>query len=147
MNNLIKTAQELLNWETYTEVAQALTRINPYDINGELTSHPSLYSYYASLRDVAKADYDRAVHAIAEFTALKKKEIAENPPKGKRLTDKYLESLVEVNPVYNTLCEEAIEKNKFYSLLKSLTSSLEHKKDCLVQMSANTRAETKLSSL
>ncbi len=147
MNDLIKTAAELLDWEVYTEVSQALTKINKHDIQGELTSHPSIYSYYASLRDKAKAEHDRANHAIHEYVALKKYEIAENPPAGKRLTDKYLESLVEKDAEYNRLCRSAISKGEFYNLLKSLTNSLEHKKDCLVQMSANSRAEIKLSSL
>ena len=146
MSNLIKTAKELLNWDTYIEVSQALTSIDERNIQGELTSHPSLYSYYSALRDKAKSDYDRANHKVTQYAAVKKKEISENPNGGKRLTDKYLDSLVEQDEDYNYLRQEAIKRSEFYTLLKSLTVSLEHKKDCLVQMSANTRAETKLSS-
>lgn len=147
MNNLLKTAKELLDWEVYTEVSQALTRIDFSNIQEELVKHPSIYSYYASLRDVAKSECDRASHSADEYAAKLRTSISSDPPKGKRLTDKYLTSLVEDDIEYNNLLKVIIEKQKFYNLLKTLTTSLEHKKDCLVQISANQRAETKISAI
>ena len=59
-------------------------------------------------------------------------------------TAKDLDDFVESTSEYAVYTEKVNEASFKYTLLKGLVSSLDHKKDMLVQLSSNRRAETNL---
>jgi len=62
----------------------------------------------------------------------------------KKVTDKNLEAIVSADPEIFALKQDYNNLTTRYSLLKSLVTALDHKKDMLIQLSSNQRAETKL---
>ena len=61
-----------------------------------------------------------------------------------KATDKYLEAYVISQPEYRELHEKVVTQNFKLNLITNLVQSLEQKKDMLVQLSANSRAETQI---
>ena len=62
----------------------------------------------------------------------------------KKLTAKDLDDIVESTSEYAVYTKSVTDASFQYTLLKGLVSALEHKKDMLVQLSSNRRAETNL---
>jgi len=136
-----------LNWENYIEISDAIVRFDKNNVEGELIEQASIYSYYQGLLTVAKREYDKSQLDLAQFVATSRKDEQETCLKtGRKVTEKSLEAFVISLPDYKEKTEYAIELSYKLSLLKGLVEALQHKKDMLVQISANTRAETKLYS-
>jgi len=62
----------------------------------------------------------------------------------KKITDKNLEAIVTADADISALKQDYNNLTTRYSLLKSLVTALDQKKDMLIQLSSNQRAETKL---
>jgi len=62
----------------------------------------------------------------------------------KKLTAKDLDDIVESTPDFTVYTKSVNDASFKYTLLKGLVSALDHKKDMLVQLSSNRRAETNL---
>lgn len=135
-------ALEDLTWENYVDIADAATQYDKHNIDDEMAKQASIYSYYQGLLSVSKKRLDDANLTLTKYTAQSRKE--QKASTAAKQTAKDLDDFVESSPefvVYTTGVNEASFK---YTLLKGLVSSLEHKKDMLVQLSSNRRAETNL---
>jgi hypothetical protein len=135
-------ALEDLTWENYVDIADAATKFDKHEIDSELAKQASVYSYYQGLLSVAKNKLDKANLELIKYTAQTRKE-----KKGSTLakqTAKDLDDFVESSAEFAVYTESVNECSFKYTLLKGLVSSLEHKKDMLVQLSSNRRAETNL---
>ena len=62
------------------------------------------------------------------------------------MTAKDLDDMVFVDAEYVQAVEKVTEANHRYLMVKGMVSTMEHKKDVLVQLSANGRTETRLYS-
>jgi hypothetical protein len=85
---------------------------------------------------------DKAGLKLVQFMAETRKEQKENA--SGKYTAKDLDDYVMAHPDYFLLVETANDAQFKYSLIKGLVQSLDQKKDMLVQLSANSRAETNL---
>jgi hypothetical protein len=135
-------ALEDLTWENYVDIADGITQFDKHEIDNEMTRQASVYSYYQGLLSLSKKALDDANLELTKYTAQTRKTQKESTTA--KQTAKDLDDFVESSPefaVYNGKVNEAHFK---YTLLKGLVSSLEHKKDMLVQLSSNRRAETNL---
>jgi len=135
-------ALEDLTWENYVDITNELTRCDRDEIDGEMARQASIYSYYQGLLSVAKKSLDEASLDLTKYCAQTRKERKEGS--SVKQTAKDLDDFVESSHefmVYNGKVNDAQFK---YTLLKGLVSSLEQKKDMLVQMSSQRRAETNL---
>ena len=135
-------ALEDLTWENYVDVADAVTQFDKHEIDTELARQASVYSYYQGLLSVAKNRLDQANLELTKFTAQIRKEKKSSTVA--KQTAKDLDDFVESNPDFAVYSEKANEASFKYTLLKGLVSALDHKKDMLVQLSSNRRAETNL---
>ena len=144
----MKKSQDLLNaledltWENYVDIADSITQYDKNNIDDEMTRQASIYSYYQGLLSIAKARLDDSNLDLTTYTAKTRKErkdscVAKQTSKD---LDDFVESSSEFS-LHNTKVNAAQFK---YTLLKGLVSSLEHKKDTLVQLSSNRRSETNL---
>jgi len=131
-----------LTWENYVDIADAITSYDKHNIDDEMTKQASIYSYYQGLLSVAKKSLDDSNLDLTKFMAQTRKE--KKSSTAAKQTAKDLDDFVESTPEYGVYNERVNECSFKYTLLKGLVSSLDHKKDMLVQLSSNRRAETNL---
>jgi|TARA_Y100000310_G_scaffold334388_1_gene414062 hypothetical protein len=140
--NLLEALEDL-TWENYVDVADAVTQFDKHEIDTELARQASVYSYYQGLLSVAKKSLDDANLELTKFTAQTRKDKKQHSfPK--KLTAKDLDDIVESTPEFTVYIKSVNDASFKYTLLKGLVSALDHKKDMLVQLSSNRRAETNL---
>ena len=133
---------EDLTWENYVDIADGITAYDKHAIDDEMTRQASIYSYYQGLLSIAKKALDDSNLDLTKFTAQTRKE--KKASSVAKQTAKDLDDFVESTPEYAVYTEKVNEASFKYTLLKGLVSSLDHKKDMLVQLSSNRRAETNL---
>lgn len=138
-------AYESMSWDTYIKLADGLVEINKDNLETELLRQSSNYAYLNGLASLAKKDLDVASSKLDQYIAITRK--SESMKRvGEKTTDKMLESLVTSQPEYQQLVEELTNRTYKYNLIRNLVQAIECKKDMLVQLSANTRAEINLSN-
>ena len=130
------------NWENYKEISDALTKVNQNQIETEMANQASVYSYYHGLMASAKHELDDLRSDVTTLSA--KLRAGHRSASSVKLTAQNLDDLVFSDEAYDTAQKELNEASFRYEVLKGLCRALEHKKDMLVQMSSNRRAETKL---
>jgi len=135
-------ALEDLTWENYVEIADRATQFDKHEIDNEMTRQASVYSYYQGLLSVAKKRLDDANLDLTKFSAVARKE--KKASSSVKLTAKDLDDFVMSESEFALYTKKVNDAQFKYTLLKGLVSSLEHKKDMLVQLSSNRRAETNL---
>ena len=132
-------ALEDLTWENYVDIADAATQFDKHDIDIEMAKQASKYSYFQGLLSVSKKRLDDANLELTKYTAQSRKD-----QKSSTTAKQTAKDLVESSDEFRVYTERVNEASFKYTLLKGLVSALEHKKDMLVQLSSNRRAETNL---
>jgi len=131
---------EEFNIDKYEELSVELAKINMHNIDDELCHHPTYYAYYNGILSRAKRvvkDHTIALEVMnAEYKA-GQREI-------KKQTVEALKDLAQSNPVIIEAEKELAKFEEIYDLVRSICMTLEHKKDMLVQLSANKRKEAGL---
>ena len=136
-----------LNWDLFVDISDSIIQINARDIDTELTKHASQFSYYSGLCDVAKRDVEEASLRVTQFSSETRKDYAiKCKAEGKKATAKDLDDYVFSNTTYLELSGILNEAMHKLNLLKSLVNAFIHKKDMLIQLSANGRAEKNIYS-
>ena len=92
----------------------------------------------AKLKETIKLDKDEADIMAARRLSLESV--------GTKVTQGSLNSYVLSVPELVNTRQKLVNADSRYTLAKSLINALDHQKDCLVQISANKRAEAKLFS-
>lgn len=134
------TNLESLTLEQYHDIVAELSAIDRNRIEDELEHFPAYFSYYYGLMVRSKKNVDQAIIALESYRSTLKNELRKA---GKRTVDALndeVNSIQEIQELNNT-----VSKNEeIYGLMKGICSTLDHKKDMLVQLSANKRQEIKL---
>lgn len=130
--------------EIYNDITVELSRIDPTRLDREICDHTAHYAHYHGLLYYCKRNLDVAKLSLDVWMAQEDREVRASS-EGKKLTAVQMEALIKCNPRYLELNEEVIRLEEVYNLVKGICLTLEHKKDMLVQLSANTRAETKIN--
>ena len=140
-NPKIKAANiDSMTLELYQETVEALSRIDRNHIEDELEHFPAYYSYYYGLMVRAKKNLDSANISLESYRSVLKTEIRKGGKKTVDALNDEVNAMNEVVDLYNL-----VSKNEeIYGLMKGICSTLDHKKDMLVQLSANKRQEIKL---
>ena len=140
--NLLEVLEDL-TWANYVDIADAVTKFDKHEIDNELTRQASVYSYYQGLLSICKKTLDDANLKLTTFIAETGKEKKQRSYP-KKLTAKDIDNFVESTSYFKEYSKEINEASFKYTLLKGLVGALEQKKDMLVQLSSNRRAETNL---
>tara|TARA_R110002012_G_scaffold60878_1_gene159456 strand:- start:322 stop:762 length:441 start_codon:yes stop_codon:yes gene_type:complete len=140
-NDLLEALEDL-TWENYVDIADGVTQFNKLEIDTEMARQASVYSYYQGLLSIAKKRLDDANLDLTKYTAQTRKE--KKASTVAKQTAKDLDDFVESTEEFVEYSKEVNNASFKYTLLKGLVSSLEHKKDMLVQLSSNRRAEANL---
>ncbi len=131
----------------YLNISKKYLQINDSDIESTLMNHSAIYSYFASLLSYAKRVRDeKSIELDKKESEVMEKRRAELQLNGEKATQGALNSYVLSVPELVQAKLELATADSRYSLAKSLINALDHQKDCLVQISANKRAEAKLFS-
>jgi predicted nucleotide-binding protein len=141
MNDLSELLENF-NWENYKEISDALTKVNQNQIELDMSNQASVYSYYHGLMASAKHELDDIRSDLTTLVA--KLRAGHRSASSTKLTAQNLDDLVFSDEAYDVAQKQLNEASFRYEVLKGLCRALEHKKDMLVQMSSNRRAETKL---
>ena len=106
---------------------------------------PSIYGYLACLLSEAKEKMDLAEVELEQQEAQLRKEIRETMKKqGAKITEKTLDAEVICSADYIQKRVDFIEATTKYNTMRNLLTTIEYKKDMVIQISANTRNEKKL---
>ena len=136
-----------LTWDLFVQISDSIIKINPNDIDGELITHASQFSYYSGLCDVAKRDVESISLQLTQYSSEIRREYAiKSKAEGKKATAKDLDDYVFSDATYVELSDSVNQATHKLSLLKSLVNSFVHKQDMLIQLSANGRAEKNIYS-
>ena len=131
-----------ITWELYFKLCDDILYIDKDLIEEELSKQPALYAYYAACMNRAKKELDEANASLEVISATVKNSLLNGP----KLSDKKLDIRVNTDESYQQANAKVIELTNKYSMFRSIVSALEHRKDCLIQLSSNNRAEMKLHS-
>jgi len=143
--NKIQTLLEVvedLTFENYVEIAEALTKFDRHEIDKEMNRQASVYSYYQGLLSVAKKRLDEANLELTRYIAKTSNEKQRSTPT--KISVKATMDFVESRDDFALYNQKVIDASEKYTMFKGLVSSLDQKKDMLVQLSSNRRAETNL---
>lgn len=130
-----------LDIQQYHEIVLELSKIDRERIEDELDVFPGVYGYYYGLLARANRLLDGSTLARDSFRSAKKNELRKQPGKH---TVESLNDQLNADLDAKQLDIEVADIQEIYSLVKGICSTLEHKKDMLVQLSANKRQEIKL---
>jgi hypothetical protein len=146
MNNEIKELYDTFTDE-YLTISKKYLQIHDSDIESTLMNHSAIYAYFAALLSYAKKVRDDVTIKLdkdeADIMAARRLKLESV---GTKVTQGSLNSYVLSVPELVTTRQKLVNADSRYTLAKSLINALDHQKDCLVQISANKRAEAKLFS-
>jgi len=146
MNNEIINLYGTFEHE-YLNISKKYLQINDDAIESTLMNHSAIYAYFASLLSYAKRVRDESsIELDKKESEVREKRRADLELVGEKVTQGALNSYVLSVPNLIKAKQELADADSKYSLAKSLINALDHQKDCLVQISANKRAEAKLFS-
>lgn len=117
-------------------------RVNPANLNDEFATHSEKFAWYATAYELAK-DYEMQLKARVErlYAQLDYIVREEGRLAGIKLTEKKVENSVITRDDYVRLYDLYIEAQKNTGLLRAARDAMIHKKDMLISMGANYRAE------
>jgi hypothetical protein len=104
-----------------------------------------MYSYYNGLLSEAKKREEYAELALTQYMATTRTEHKDKHAKDlRKLTANDLQAHVEAQTKYMEKKSALLQATNKTELVKGIVRALEHRKDCLIQLSSNARAETKI---
>tara|TARA_R110002096_G_scaffold1465_4_gene7624 strand:- start:2246 stop:2692 length:447 start_codon:yes stop_codon:yes gene_type:complete len=146
MNNEIKELYDTFTDE-YLTISKKYLQINDSDIEATLMNHSAIYAYFAALLSYAKKVRDEvSIKLDKDESDVMAAQRLKLESAGTKATQGALNSYVLSVPELVYTRQKLVDADSKYTLAKSFINALDHQKDCLVQISANKRAEAKLFS-
>ena len=129
--------------ETYEDTVKEMGQVarDPNEVADQLREISALYGYYYGIMIKAKRLLDNAEDALENYKASAR---TDKRSDGVKLTAIAAEDYVQSLELTGELNKEVLRLKEGYGYAKGICSTLEMKKDMLVQLSANSRQESKL---
>lgn len=131
-----------LTYDNYAILVEELCYINA-NIHDELIGSPPIYAYWNGILATIKRERDLQELKLNTYISESRKAVKDAGLQ--KLTVRDLDDIVMSTPEYKELSELLIKNREKYDMIKSLVEALQHKKDMLIQLSANQRAEVNIS--
>ena len=116
-------------------------QVNQMHINDEFATHSEKFGWYSTAYELAvdyelrkKAELERAYANLDQEARLY---LADQ----KKVTEKMVENMVITSDLYKQIQEEYLDAKKNTGVLKGIRDAMMHKRDMLVGLGANYRAE------
>ena len=146
MNRLEETLDDF-QWEVYDEIAANIAKIDPTNIDEELQRQALTYSNYYGLMALCKGKLRDEELDLEVFDArTKHDEYTRKTEAGEKITEKIMEAFVFSRPDYKNFVKQVSNRKSQHEMLKGLVGSLSQRKDALIQISSNARAEKNMYS-
>jgi len=129
--------------EVYENTVREMGQVarDPNDVADQLREISALYGYYYGIMIKAKRLLDNAEGALENYKASAR---TDKRSEGVKLTAIAAEDYVQSLELTGELNKEVLRLKEGYGYAKGICNTLEMKKDMLVQLSANSRQESKL---
>jgi hypothetical protein len=129
--------------ETYQSTVADIGQVarDPNEVANQLREISALYGYYYGVMIKSKRLLDNAEDALENYKASAR---TGKRSEGVKLTAVAAEDYVQSLELTGELNNEVLRLREGYGYAKGICSSLDMKKDMLVQLSANSRQESKL---
>ena len=111
------------------------------NINEDIIKQPGTFAWYAVLMSLAKKFFDEKKSEKKQTYAKLDKFYRGEEGRLDRITDKSVDQAIERDKKYIASCQEVIEAEFNYNLMYSAVESFKQKKDMLVTLASNMRAE------
>ncbi len=148
MNQLTQliTSIRQLDIDGVADLSKKLLDLDLGKVGSNLTSQSYTYFFFSTVLAKIKKEYNDAQIELDTIShKVRKDEISNLEVQRKKSTEKYLDSCVLAHPEVVNIREKLNDLDCQYEFCKALTKALEQRKDMLVQMSSNQRAELKLT--
>ena len=132
---------ENITQEAYETVVKDMGQVarDPNEVANQLREISSVYGYYYGIMIKAKRFLDNSEDALENYKASAR---TAKRSEGVKLTAVAAEDYVQSLELTGELNNEVLRLREGYSYAKGICSSLDMKKDMLVQLSANSRQES-----
>lgn len=128
--------------ETFPNDLTEHLAISNKPINDAFTDHAGLFAWYATAYELASAHESRLKTELGRKYALLDANARQQAKQaGVKMTEKMVENTVITSPAYKTLEDDYLKAKMNAGLLKAAKDAMIHRKDMLVQLGANYRAE------
>ncbi len=131
-----------MNLEQALEISKHILKIDPENLEPVLSNQAHLFFFFTVALAKIKKEYEFALAEFGRTTYEVREEAEKNPTR--KTTEKYLEIVINSNDRIIKEKKQISELENQLEIMKGLLKSLEHRRDMIVQMSSNKRAETKL---
>ena len=136
---------EDFDWENFKALSTEICSINENALSDEMVKLPNIYVQWYQLLARARKKVDIRNGELSKISAeLNRERQTTYSNKGKKATAKDLESYVASHPSFVECNRRVYEAREVYEMIKSVVNAISHKKDMLVQLNSDRRAETKL---
>tara|TARA_R100001440_G_C2447949_1_gene107578 strand:+ start:130 stop:552 length:423 start_codon:yes stop_codon:yes gene_type:complete len=129
--------------DIYQNIIKGMGQVaqDPNEVADQLRKISALYGYYYGIMIKAKRLLDNAEAALENYKSSAR---TEKRSEGVKLTAVAAEDYVQSLELTGELNNEVLRLKEGYGYAKGICSTLDMKKDMLVQLSANSRQESKL---
>lgn len=110
-------------------------------MNKELAKQPALFAWYATLYEIAKDKTAHLKHKIETFEASLELEIRQMASPPVKLTVDSIKAIIRDDKVHRRMAEELLHAKKSEGMLQVAKASFDQRKDMLISLSSNMRAE------
>lgn len=143
MTDLVQLLLDLGMSLEMAEDAQTAVSLDPQDLQSEFVNHTATYALWATRAVDASIKAARAKAHRDRVHARLYQEIREGvlDASGKRLTEAGIEAMIESSADYQTALSMEQEATEFSKVLHAIVEPLRGKKDMIVGLGANYRAE------
>ena len=136
-----------INTEAYRKLVSEISHIEPHKMDDELAILPAVYGYYAGLLAEAKENMEILSFEADKRLAKVRLDVHVSLRKqGAKITEKILDTESFIDEIYLNKKEDLIKAGTKFNLVRNILTTLEYKKDMLIQLSVNTRQEKKMFS-
>lgn len=116
--------------------------INRSDLSNEFAEHAERFAWYATAYELASDEELRLKEHLARVYAQVDAHVrAEAKAAATKLTEKMVENTVITHPKYVQVQEKYLDAKRNTGLLKAARDSMIHRRDMLISLGANYRAE------
>ena len=133
------------DWQNFRALSTEICSINENNLSNEMIKLPNLYVQWYQLLARARKKVDAKNAELSRISAELSKEFQTTySDKGKKATARDIDSYVFSHENFNKINRETYEAKEVHEMIKSVVNAITHKKDMLVQLNSDRRAETKL---
>ena len=136
---------EDFDWQNFRALSTEICAINENNLSDEMVKLPNIYVQWYQLLARARKRVDIRSAELSRLSAELTRECQTTYSKqGKKATAKDMDSYVAAHDDFAKSNRETYDAREVYEMIKAVVNAISHKKDMLVQLNSDRRAETKL---